>query len=347
MDNDNERREPGVSDDHSRSKIKKTLTDPVNIGLCLFFVAVFACFAVNGLKEKQKEALLTETETSVPAVSTTPKTTVRSVYTTSETTTVTTTVLAENAVDTETSFSETLTLRAASSSTSKKKTTTPVKTLVLTTAPKSSVTTVTPANTVSLADAEKEPETQVTTTTASEKETSAVTSQSKKTPMRQSFPADINKISYEGLMQVPGIGEKTAREIIEYRERNGVIYNMDLLLDIYGIGEKKLYELSSYLYVSSSDYSETTTTTTTKTETESVTEDEVIVTLPPVRRPVHINSAGVYEIADALLLPVEKAEAIVEVRNKINGFSAIEELMLVSELSGSDISNIKDYIIID
>ena len=346
MDNDKESKQPGVSDDHSRSKIKKTLTDPVNIGLCLFFVAVFACFAVNGLKEKQKEALLTETETSVPAVSTTPKTTVRSVYTTSETTTATTTALAEKAVDTETSFSETLTSRAASS-TSKKKTTAPVKTLVLTTAPKSSVTTVTPTNTVSLADAEKEPETQVTTTTASEKETSAVTSQSKKTPMRQSFPADINKISYEGLMQVPGIGEKTAREIIEYRERNGVIYNMDLLLDIYGIGEKKLYELSSYLYVSSSDYSETTTTTTTKTETESVTEDEVIVTIPPVRRPVHINSAGVYEIADALLLPVEKAEAIVDVRNKINGFSAIEELMLVSELSGSDISNIKDYIIID
>ncbi len=64
-----------------------------------------------------------------------------------------------------------------------------------------------------------------------------------------SFPLDINAASAEELMMVKGIGEITANKIVEYRGINGYFYSMDELLNIDGIGKKKLAALNGYLYI--------------------------------------------------------------------------------------------------
>lgn len=57
----------------------------------------------------------------------------------------------------------------------------------------------------------------------------------------------INSADAEMLTQVPGIGPKTADEIVKYRESAGKITNFDQLLNVKGIGEKKLAKLKPYL----------------------------------------------------------------------------------------------------
>ncbi len=63
---------------------------------------------------------------------------------------------------------------------------------------------------------------------------------------------DINKATLEELESLPGIGEKTAKNIIEYRERFGPFKSIDELEKVKGIGPKKLKILEKYLEVKDS-----------------------------------------------------------------------------------------------
>lgn len=50
----------------------------------------------------------------------------------------------------------------------------------------------------------------------------------------------VNQGDVEDLMNLPGIGKKTAEQIVEYREQNGLFQSPEDLLRVKGIGEKKL-----------------------------------------------------------------------------------------------------------
>ncbi len=60
---------------------------------------------------------------------------------------------------------------------------------------------------------------------------------------------NINSADIESLSQLPGIGEKTAQKIIEYREANGNFKDISDLLNVKGIGQKKFDKLKSLLTV--------------------------------------------------------------------------------------------------
>lgn len=55
-----------------------------------------------------------------------------------------------------------------------------------------------------------------------------------------------NTASIEELMTIPGIGEKTARAIVEEREENGPFCYLQDLVAVKGIGLKKLEVFSQY-----------------------------------------------------------------------------------------------------
>lgn len=61
---------------------------------------------------------------------------------------------------------------------------------------------------------------------------------------------DINRDSWQRLSLVPGIGEKTAITIVEWRDRLGGFRSVDDLLRISGIGPRKLDRWRPYLTLS-------------------------------------------------------------------------------------------------
>jgi competence protein ComEA len=67
------------------------------------------------------------------------------------------------------------------------------------------------------------------------------------------FAADkinVNTATQEELQTLNGIGASTAAAIIDYRDQIGEFKSLNSLLDVKGIGEKKLAKLSGQLTVS-------------------------------------------------------------------------------------------------
>lgn len=58
---------------------------------------------------------------------------------------------------------------------------------------------------------------------------------------------DVNRADYYDLIRLPGIGEKKARAILDWREEHGAFSQMEQLLEISGIGEKTLENLRPYI----------------------------------------------------------------------------------------------------
>lgn len=58
---------------------------------------------------------------------------------------------------------------------------------------------------------------------------------------------NINTASIEELIQIPGIGPKTAGKIVEYRTLHGKFKELNELLEVKGIGQKKLDTMKDYI----------------------------------------------------------------------------------------------------
>ena len=191
------------------------------------------------------------------------------------------------------------------------------------------------------------------------------------------FPMDINYATYEALICVPNIGEKTAESILSFIREKGVISDMDMLLEINGIGEAKLNDLKRYFYVSDVFTVKTTTTTTTtassttsdtisksttaakqttpeqtavsKTTTPKETKPPktttVTTTTPtPVRKKVNINTADADELMACLLIDRTQADEIVAMRGIIGGYTNIHEVLYCESISDSLYAEIDEYL---
>lgn len=190
-------------------------------------------------------------------------------------------------------------------------------------------------------------------------ETSTVPSTTKKENEVQ-FPLDINKVTKEELMLIDGVGEKIADKIISYRTKIGSIYDLELLKNIDGIGESMFQKLSKYLYVNEKNRREIPSAEMTTLETEppkteqsseEITETETVyeITEPDedtVRKKVNINKADVKEISDGLLIDIDTAAAIVELRSILGEFKAPEEIALSKKISPKIYAEIIDYIVV-
>ena len=162
------------------------------------------------------------------------------------------------------------------------------------------------------------------------------------------------------LMAVSGIGEVTADRIVAYRDRVGVISNMDMLLEVNGIGDSTLALLKGYFYVDSADYhvmpQKTKVTETQPMQTESpadtvteppTTEEQTVTTAETtekVRQKVNINKADAQEISDKLLIDMDKANAVIELRELISYYESPNELLLCKGFTEKLVSELWDYI---
>ena len=68
-------------------------------------------------------------------------------------------------------------------------------------------------------------------------------------PEEDVFKLDLNTVTLNQLVEIPGIGETIAQRILDYRKEHGPFSSIDELLNVYGIGEARLEQLSEYLTV--------------------------------------------------------------------------------------------------
>jgi comEA protein len=70
---------------------------------------------------------------------------------------------------------------------------------------------------------------------------------------KKTFPAEnsvnLNSASLNDLLNLPGIGEKTAEKIIEYRDHVKKFSKVEELLSVRGIGESRLNKIKKYLFI--------------------------------------------------------------------------------------------------
>ncbi len=60
---------------------------------------------------------------------------------------------------------------------------------------------------------------------------------------------NINTASADELTLIPGIGEKTAQNIVDYRKQNGSYEDVAEIMNVQGIGEKKFDEIKQYIII--------------------------------------------------------------------------------------------------
>ena len=61
---------------------------------------------------------------------------------------------------------------------------------------------------------------------------------------------NINTATASQLTELPGVGEKLAARIVEFRQKQGPFKSTQELMNVKGIGEKNLQKLQQYLTVS-------------------------------------------------------------------------------------------------
>lgn len=83
-------------------------------------------------------------------------------------------------------------------------------------------------------------ETAIQATAASPLETTAPTQTAAETQAPIVFPIDINTADAETLTALPGIGEVLAERIVAYRRENGPFPSVYGLMNVKGIGEKRM-----------------------------------------------------------------------------------------------------------
>ncbi len=70
----------------------------------------------------------------------------------------------------------------------------------------------------------------------------------KKEPLKE-FSININSADKNSLMKLPGIGEKTAQKIIDYRNKMRKFNSVKDLMNVKGIQKARLEKIKKYIYV--------------------------------------------------------------------------------------------------
>ena len=60
---------------------------------------------------------------------------------------------------------------------------------------------------------------------------------------------NINSATAEQLTTLPGVGEKLAARIVEYRQKSGGFKSVQELMNVQGVGEKNFQKIQGYLSV--------------------------------------------------------------------------------------------------
>lgn len=139
------------------------------------------------------------------------------------------------------------------------------------------------------------------------------------------YRIDLNTATVDDLMQVDGIGEKTAEKIIAYRNKIGKFTFIEQLLDVEGVGDKKLENWKNYLTVEGDGK-------TTSTFAMSM---------------INLNTATKEDLMRIDGIGEQTALKIIAHRAEIGGFTSLEQLMDVDGVGEKKFDAWKKFLTIE
>ena len=156
---------------------------------------------------------------------------------------------------------------------------------------------------------------------------------------------NINTADIDELMQINGIGEVIATEIISYREQNGGFRNIEEIMNVYGIGEARFERMRNFIYVENPVYYDDTEVTEEETEPETFPEPETEpeITLQDVA-PININTADIQLLTLLPYVDEQIAQDIITMREMLNGFSHVYELLYVEKLEQKEVAEMEEFV---
>lgn len=130
---------------------------------------------------------------------------------------------------------------------------------------------------------------------------------------------NIDTASESDFAMLPGIGKITAHRIIKFRDENGGFKNLQELTRVEGVSQKLFNSIKDHLTIAGKS-------------------DLKIL--------IDINSASKETLLTLPRVSEKKAEAIINYRTKHEGFTRIEDLLLIKEINKKEFDEIKELIIV-
>lgn len=178
------------------------------------------------------------------------------------------------------------------------------------------------------------------------------------------FPIDINTAGIDELKALDGIGDSIALAIIEYRETYGNFRNREELLNVSGIGEKKLADIYDFIFVENEtydipddyyddddtqevpeEYYEEQPEEPIESEESPETEfTEVITEETSENIMVNLNTAQKEDLMKLPYVDENIADDIIQLRETIEYFSHPYELLMVESLTQQQVAEIIKFV---